>query len=93
MPSNSKIDKVKSRSKVHFDYAECEQSQDDVVGLKEKGETRKEKRETRNQKKQDKTPYENPIFVNKTLLVRKYQNLRKEKQRSTYCVSNSSALT
>ena len=86
MPSNSKIDKVKSRSKVHFDYAECEQSQDDVVGLKEKGERRKEK-------KQDKTPYENPIFVNKTLLVRKYQNLRKEKQRSTYCVSNSSALT
>lgn len=44
-------------------------------------------------KKQDKTPYENPIFVNKTLLVRKYQNLRKEKHRSTYCVSNSSALT
>ena len=27
-----------SRSKVSFDYAECEQSQDDVVGLKEKGE-------------------------------------------------------
>ena len=45
MPSNSKIDKVKSRSKVHFDYAECEQSQDDVVGLKEKGERRKEKSE------------------------------------------------
>ena len=43
MPSNSKIDKVKSRSKVHFDYAECEQSQDDVVGLKEKGEIRKNK--------------------------------------------------
>ena len=43
MPSNSKIDKVKSRSKVHFDYAECEQSQDDVVGLKEKGERRKVK--------------------------------------------------
>ena len=36
MPSNSKIDKVKSRSKVHFDYAECEQVQDDIVGLKKK---------------------------------------------------------
>ena len=90
MPSNSKIDKVKSRSKVHFDYAECEQVQDDIVGLKEKGERRKVKSK---KKKQDKIPYENPIFVNKTLLVRKYQNLWKEKQRSTYCVSNSSALT
>ena len=37
MPSNSKIDKVKSRSKVHFDYAEREQVQDDKVGLKVKG--------------------------------------------------------
>ena len=43
MPSNSKIDKVKSRSKVHFDYAEREQVQDDVVGLKEKGERKNEK--------------------------------------------------
>ena len=50
MPSNSKIDKVKSRGKVHFDYAECEQSQDDVVGLKEKGERRKEKGERRKEK-------------------------------------------
>ena len=37
MPSNSKIDKVKSRSKVHFDYAEREQVQDRKSGLKEKG--------------------------------------------------------
>ena len=50
MPSNSKIDKVKSRSKVHFDYAEREQVQDDVVGLKEKGEIRKEKGEIRKEK-------------------------------------------
>ena len=50
MPSNSKIDKVKSRSKVHFDYAECEQVQDDIVGLKEKGERRKEKGERRKEK-------------------------------------------
>ena len=47
MPSNSKIDKVKSRSKVHFDYAEREQIQDRKAGLKEKGklERRKEKAE------------------------------------------------
>ena len=53
MPSNSKIDKVKSRSKVHFDYAECEQVQDDIVGLKEKGERRKEKGEIKKKTRQD----------------------------------------
>ena len=45
MPSNSKIDKVKSRSKVHIDYAEREQVQDDKVGLKVKGERLKVKGE------------------------------------------------
>ena len=45
MQSNSKIDKVKSRSKVHFDYAEREQVQDDKVGLKEKAENGKQKGE------------------------------------------------
>ena len=40
MPSNSKIDKVKSRSKVHFDYGEREQIQDRKAGLKEKWDLR-----------------------------------------------------
>ena len=39
-----------SRSEVHFDYAERDQVQDDVVGLKEKGEIRKEKGEIRKEK-------------------------------------------
>ena len=53
-----------------------------------KGERRKEK-----SKKQDKAPYENRIFENKTLLVGKYPILNKEKHRSIYWVSHSSALT
>jgi hypothetical protein len=39
MPSNSKIDKVKSRSKVSFDYAEHEQIQNRKAGLKVKTES------------------------------------------------------
>ena len=44
-------------------------------------------------KKQDKTLHENRIFENKTLLVGKYPILNKEKHRSIYWVSHSSALT
>ena len=53
-----------------------------------KGERRNEK-----SKKQDKAPYENRIFENKTLLVCKYPILNKEKHRSIYWVSHSSALS
>ena len=37
---NGNLRVSESRSKVHFDYAEREQVQDDVVGLKEKGKMR-----------------------------------------------------